>query len=95
MWENGKKLLKYIIQRGGRISQSADGFKITDTTVEGFHGEVGALANTLDMLKQNAEDIHLVCHASQVKKRHSDDSASVETFDPAVSIFLGNTKAWI
>ena len=86
MWENGKKLLKYIVQRGGRISQSADGFKITDSTVNGYHGEVGALATTLDMFKQNAEDSHLVCHAAQVKKRHSGDSVAVETFDPAVSI---------
>ena len=40
---------------------------------------------TLDLLKQNAEDVHKVCEAAQLKRRHSDESVAIETFDPAVS----------
>ncbi len=42
------------------MSSSLEGFKITDANIYGSHGEVGSLAATLDMLKQNAEDVHKV-----------------------------------
>ena len=44
------------------MSSSLEGFKITDSNIYGSHGEVGSLAATLDMLKQNAEDVHKVSH---------------------------------
>lgn len=88
MWENGKKILKYIVQRGGRVSSSLEGFKITDANIYGSHGEVGSLAATLDMFKQNAEDVHKVCESAQHRKKHSDESVGIETFDPAISHFL-------
>ena len=36
MWQNGKKLLKYIVERGGRIGQSIEEFRITDSDVHGL-----------------------------------------------------------
>jgi hypothetical protein len=42
------------------------------------------MAVTLDMLKQNSEDVSTIIDAAQHKRRHSEDSLAIETFDPAV-----------
>jgi hypothetical protein len=40
---------------------------------------------TLDMLKQTSDDVSQVIEAAHHKRRRSEDSVDVETFDPAVS----------
>jgi hypothetical protein len=36
MWQNGKKLLKYIVQRGGRVGRNIQEFQISDSDVHGY-----------------------------------------------------------
>jgi Ferritin-like domain len=36
MWQNAKNVMKYIVQRGGRVGQSSDVFKITDSDIHGY-----------------------------------------------------------
>eukprot|EP00095_Tigriopus_kingsejongensis_P007497 maker-scaffold580_size130538-snap-gene-0.34 protein:Tk07497 transcript:maker-scaffold580_size130538-snap-gene-0.34-mRNA-1 annotation:"ferritin light oocyte isoform" len=83
-WANGKALMDYILQRGGRMGTQ---FKINEIAMDNVKGEVEALGATLDILKKGAERTIGAHRHSLNKKLHFDDP-SQDSFDPALSHFL-------
>ena len=47
MWENGKSIMKFILNRGGKISSQ---FRVSDMGTMEAMGEVGSLATALDLV---------------------------------------------
>lgn len=84
MWNNGKKMMKYILKRGGKIDYD---FKISNLNMPDYKGEVKVLATTLDMMKGLTENIFQSYKHSNNKVLH-EGSRTRDSYDPAVSHFL-------
>ncbi len=82
MWENGKSIMKYILQRGGRIGQQ---FSVRGIDVE-TTGEVDALAKALDTMKRSAEGV-IATYRHATSKTHRGGNGD-DPFDPAIAHFL-------
>jgi len=73
MWNQGKSLLKYILKRGGKFSDSTNSqmFNLdVDGSVDGL-SEVSALGSSLDIMKQQAEDAIVVYKHATNRNNHN------------------------
>ena len=73
MWNQGKSLMKYILKRGGRFSDSENSkmfYLDVDGSVDGF-SEVSALGSSLDIMKQQVEDAIVVYKHATNRNNHN------------------------
>lgn len=73
MWEQGKSMLKYILKRGGKFSDSANSkmFYLDVPTGTETFSEVSALGASLDIMKQQAEDAIVVYKHANNRNNHN------------------------
>ena len=82
MWENGKNLMKYILQRGGRIDYD---FKVPSMRLPNYKGEVSVLGTTLDMMKKMTEH-SITSYKHAMNKYVHDGQPEKDSYDPGVSL---------
>jgi hypothetical protein len=80
MWKNGKDIMKYILERGGKMGTH---FKASNVQIDSVKGEVESMATALDVLKKQAENAINAHKHSMGKKSHLDDTEN-DSYDPAV-----------
>ena len=73
MWEQGKSMLKYILKRGGKFSDSENSkmFYLDVPTGTETFSEVSALGASLDIMKQQAEDAIVVYKHANNRNNHN------------------------
>ena len=72
MWNQGKSMMNYILQRGGRFSDASYSktFSLDLPSGQEEYSEVYALGSSLDMMKQEVEDAIVVYKHAANRHNH-------------------------